>query len=240
MAAEVLGLPPRLGLIYLTALAEIVAGGNQMSPVTDDPRIHRAAGSTANLSAHLLGVPVDQPAVHEPVTAYLHLAIQATIQPKRLSTVPVAKLLKFRERHAPELAAFRDHVAALGDELQNVASITDAKAARAHLASLYKTRTKPQLDELRRALRGLGISSTAGTLGLKFDLTTATGTALGGLAAAIGQPVVAGAAAALTILPYVTGHLTRRRELRTHSPVTYLLAADRKLNSPALLRALRN
>lgn len=229
-----LGLPPRLGMLYLMTLADVVSRGNNMFPVTDDPRIHQAVGSVDDFDPDLPSALRD-----EPGSAYLHVALKAVIEPERLATVPVATLLKFRAKYAAELAAFRDHIAQLEPELREVAAVADPTVAHAHLESIYRTRTKPQLDELRRALRGLGVTSAAGTMALKIDLNTATGTALGGLAAAAGQPVVAGAAVALTVLPYVIGRLTALHGLRTQSPVAYLLAADRKLNAPAVLRAFR-
>jgi hypothetical protein len=43
--------------------------------------------------------------------------------------------------------------------------VENVDIAHAHLESLYRSRTKPQLDDLRGALRSLGVESTAGTLG---------------------------------------------------------------------------
>jgi hypothetical protein len=94
---------------------------------------------------------------------------------------------------------------------------------------LYRSRTKPQLDDLRRALRCLGVESTVDTLGLKVDLNAAAGTVIGSIAAAGGQLAVAGAAVAVTVVPYLAGRFKARRKSITSSPVAHLLAADRKL-----------
>lgn len=39
-----------------------------------------------------------------------------------------------------------------------------------YLKTPYRQETAPQIDELRRGLRGLGIETTVGTVGLKVDL----------------------------------------------------------------------
>jgi virulence-associated protein VapD len=126
----------------------------------------------------------------------MHVALDAVIVPDRLANVPVGKLLRFRDRHIAELTAFRQHVAGLTDELSEVAAVENLDIAHAHLESLYRKHTKPQLDDLRRALRGQGVESTAGSLGLKVDLNAAAGTVAGSVAAAGGQLAVAGTAIA--------------------------------------------
>jgi hypothetical protein len=93
------------------------------------------------------------------------------IKPDRLANVPVDKLIRFRGGHTAELTAFREHVAGLADELREIAMVENVDIAHAHLESLYRSRTKPQLDDLRRALRSLGVESTAGTLGSRSTST---------------------------------------------------------------------
>jgi hypothetical protein len=138
--------------------------------------------------------------LHDPENAFVHVALQAVIKPDRLANVPVDKLIRFRGGHTAELTEFREHVAGLADELRETAMVENVDIAHAHLESLYRSRTKPQLDDLRRALRSLGVESTAGTLGLKVDLNAAAGTVIGSIAAAGGQLAVAGAAVAVTVV----------------------------------------
>jgi hypothetical protein len=218
-----LGMRPKLASIYLATLADVIAAGNLLSPVTDDLRMHRAVGALDRLSALLLDEPVE-PALEDPTSAYIHVALDAVIVP---ADVPVAKLIRFRDKHSADLTAFREHVAGLGDELRQVATVENLEIVHAHLESLYRKHTKPQLDELRRALRGLGVESTAGSLGLKVD--AAAGTIAGSIAAAGGQLAVAGTAIALSVIPYLAGRYKAATHLRRNSPVAYLLAAGREL-----------
>ncbi|MEW2621299.1 hypothetical protein [Streptomyces sp. NPDC048106] len=97
--------------------------------------------------------------------AYVHLSLRAAIRPERIAAVPVSQLVRFRQRYAPELAAFHAHIDFLATELEQIAAVENAEIAQAHLQALYERATKPQLDELRRALRFFGIESTVATLG---------------------------------------------------------------------------
>jgi len=223
-----LGMHPKLASIYLATLADAIARHNRISPATDDTRMHHAVGALDHLAELLFG---HRPAstLDDPENAFVHVALQAVIKPDRLANVPVDKLIRFRDGHTAELTAFREHVAGLADELREIAIVENADIAHAHLESLYRSRTKPQLDDLRRALRSLGVESTAGTLGLKVDLNAAAGTVIGSIAAAGGQLAVAGAAVTVTVAPYLAGRFKARRKAITSSPVAYLLAAHRKL-----------
>jgi Family of unknown function (DUF6236) len=229
------GMHPRLGTVYLTALADTVARHNMLSPVTDDLRMHHAVGALDRL-ADLLGRPV-APAFQDTRAAYLHLSLRAVIRPENIAAVPVSRLVAFRQRYAHELSAFHAHIDSLATELEHVAAVENSEIAQAHLHALYERATKPQLDELRRALRAFGIKSTVGALGLKVDLGAASGTALGTLAVSGGHPALGTAAVALTVVPYVAGRMKARRQQQTGSPVAYLLAAERMSNrwSPGFL-----
>ncbi|MGW0885706.1 DUF6236 family protein [Streptomyces sp. NPDC002671] len=231
-----LGMRPKVASVYLTVLADAVARHNQLSPVTDDPRVYAAAGTLDRLAQLLFGDHAPAQRVENPQSAYLHLALNAVIKPERLAQLPISKLIAFRQRYSAELAAFRQHVAELAPQLRTITQVENLQVAQAHLQGIYDTTTEPQLAELRRALRGVGVGSVAGTLGLKIDLGAAAGTVLGGVAAAGGQMAVASAAVGVSVLPYLAQRVNQARQLRRESPVAYLLAADRKLSGSSLPR----
>lgn len=233
------GMSPKLGSIYSATLADVVARHNQLSPVTDNPWIHHAAGALDQLTELLLGDRIRRPALQHADSAYMHIAIRAVIEPKRLTDVPVAKLIKFRRRYSAELTAFREHVRGLAPEIERVAAVENIDVAYAHLKSLYQKVTEPQLNELRRGLLGLGVESTAGAIGMRLDLNAAAGTLIGSAVSSGGPLVVAGTAAAVTVVPYVAGQIKAGRQRTRDSPVAYLLAADRKLSRLSLRHTLR-
>ncbi len=206
-----------------------------LSPVTDDARMHRAMGALDRLPQMLLSDEDPAIGLENADSAYLHVALQAVIYPRQLMDIPLAKLINFRERYRAELTAFRQHIADLSSELQIIASVENLVVTQAHLESLYERVTKPQLEELRRALRGMGIESTTGAMDLKIDINAAAGTIVGGVAAAGGQFTVASAAVAITVLPYVASRFQIRRQSIASSPVAFLLAANRELTHKSLL-----
>lgn len=224
------GMRPLVGSVYTAALADVMARRNAMAPVTDDPRMHRAMGAVDNLASLLTGMAPPPPAIEDVQSAYVNLALSAALRPRGISAVPVSRLLDFRNRHKAELAAFREHIASLAAELEEIAKVENPEVARAHLQGLYDRTTKRHLDEVRGALRAFGIDSTVGALELKVDLGAASGTALGVGAAAGGHLALGAAAVAVTVVPYLTRAIGSRNRLRSESPVAYLLAADKELN----------
>ncbi|MFE4869860.1 DUF6236 family protein [Streptomyces sp. NPDC056682] len=230
---------PKLGSIYLAVLTDVMARSEMLSPATDDLRMHKAVGALDQLTNLLLDDHARVPAVEHAESAYMHVALRTVIEPEKLAEVPVAKLIRFREAHGDELAAFHEHVASLTTELQAIAEVENLEVASAHLKSLYESKTRPQLNELRRALRAQGIESSAGTLVQKVNLNAAAGTLLGSVAAAGGQLAVASAAVAVTLVPYIASKVEARRQQVGASPVAYLLAADRELSGRTLLGALQ-
>jgi hypothetical protein len=232
------GMHPKLASVYLAVLADVMGRREILSPVTDDLRMHNAVGALDRLSDLLFDGHAQVPAVPDAESAYMHVALRAVIEPDHLASVPVGKLIRFRERHRAELVAFHEHVAGLSTELRVVAEAESLEVASAHLKSLYETKTRPQLDDLRKALRGHGIESSAGTLVQKIDLNAAAGTVLGGVAAAGGQVAVASAAVAVTLVPYIAAKFAARRLQWRNSSVSYLLAVDRELSGRTLLGRL--
>ncbi|WP_143229771.1 DUF6236 family protein [Actinophytocola xanthii] len=168
-------------------------------------------------------------------SAYFQLALQAVIEPKNINAIPMAKLLKFRRKHQDGMVAFRSHVSELVDELGQVANVENPAMAQAHLQALYDKHTRPQLNSLRREMAGIGIDTAIGTLAAKVDPGAAAGTLLGGVAMAGGNALLGGAAVALAVVP----HLASMMRAKPTTPVSYLLAADRKLGTRSILERLR-
>jgi hypothetical protein len=234
-----LGFHPKLGSIYMAVLTEIIAKRNRLSPTTDEPLAYSAIGASDRLMT--LALEYDKVSLTpDPTSAYLQFAIQSVIVPDRLEAVPVETLIDFHKRHQAALRAFREHIAGLANELEEVAATENHEIAYAHLKNIYDTRTKPQLDDLRRGLHRLGVESTLGTLALKFDVNAAAGTLVGGAAAAGGHWVLGGAAIAIAAIPYLVGQFGKRREQAQKSPVTYLLQVHKELNSKSLLSSLKH
>ncbi|MGV9664826.1 DUF6236 family protein [Nocardia niigatensis] len=241
--AVYVGLHPALARIYLTALADVVSQHRALAPATDDLDAHSAVGTLDRLYELLLDEEVAVPAIGDVEGAYVHLAVEASIRPDQLPAVSLASLIAFRERYRGELAAFRAHVASLSGELGAIAAIEDPVSAEKHLQSVYNATTKPQLDELQRALRALGVESSIGLLGLKVDISeAAAGTLLGAGATfgmAAGHPAVVAGSVAVGVGSYVADRRKTRRRAHRESPVSYLLAVDREFSGRTLIDRMR-
>ncbi|MBF6488889.1 hypothetical protein IU431_32745 [Nocardia otitidiscaviarum] len=231
-----LGMHPRLADLYLTALADVVAARQRVSPVTDDPRAHAAVGTIDRLYALLIDDDVAEPVSEDARHAYLHFAAYAALRPERLRDVPLPTLLSFRERYAGQLRAFREHIGSLSKELESVALAEGPESARRRLRDVYRSTTKPRLEELCRASDDFGIDAAPGLLGIKVDLPAAsTGATLPALSDLAGS----GTGFAFAVVPYVADRMRARRTTIQETPVSYLLTADRKLTGKALLAGMR-
>ena len=232
------GMRPRLASVYMAALADAVAGHNDLAPTTDDPRMHSAVGAISQLKALLFSSEY-RPAREEPVGAYVHLALQAVLEPKDLGTISAAKIIEFRQTHKDELKAFWRHVSSLADELDRASAVDNAELSHLHMQEIYQNQTKPMLQELQRGLLAYGVDTVAGSVALKVNLGAASGTAVGAAALA-GGPVALGAASvALSVVPYIANKTRQVRARQRTSPVAYLLAANRKLSGKGLLQTLQ-
>ncbi|MFE5285103.1 DUF6236 family protein [Nocardia sp. NPDC056611] len=238
--AVYVGLHPALARIYLTALADVVSRHRALATATDDVDAHSAVGTLDRLYELLLDEDVAVPAIGDVEGAYIHLAVEASIRPDHLETVPLDTLISFRDRYGGELAAFRAHVASLSADLGTIAAIEDLVVAEKHLQSVYNAKTRPQLDELRHALRALGVESGIGLLGIKVDISKSTaGTLFGAGLAATGSPAAMAGGTALAVGSYVADRRKARRAAHRESPVSYLLAVDKELSGRSLIDRMR-
>ena len=243
-----LGMHPQLASVYMTALTGELARTRGYVACTDDLAAHRAAGALDldQIDRTLYGLKPRlgiAPTVQQVEARYLHIALQAGLRPVNLEQVPVEKLLTFRDQNRQEIIAFRDHLASIERDLVAMTSIADVDELARALTDVYETRTRAQVDNLRKAMNRSGIQTAVRALTLKLDLggagLTLPGLAAGAVATAIGAPVVAGlapVAVAMTAAPLITGHRRARREQR-ESPFAFLIAAERELGADETLRA---
>ena len=97
---------PKLALVYMTALADQLAGERGLSPLTDETVDHVAmSGCTIERLAQALlsGVElVDNKANAHEVEALAASVALKTVLPRDIEKVPVEKILAFREKHPGE------------------------------------------------------------------------------------------------------------------------------------------
>ncbi|MFF0476377.1 DUF6236 family protein [Streptomyces sp. NPDC004284] len=110
--------------------------------------------------------------------------------------------------------------------------MADPRALHQHLDLAVSRSFERPLEELRKAMTGLGVTTPFSAMNAKFELGTAGALALGGLPA--GQPLAtaAGAILGLATLRH-TAAQARDPRLRT-SPAAYLLRVERDLSPERL------
>jgi hypothetical protein len=235
-----LGLHPQLAAMYMCALTEVIADDRQLVPVTDDQRVHRAAGRSSlhRLEEALTGRPeaAAKPSADEVESQYVEIALRSVLQPVNLDELPIERVIEFRGTHEPELRAFHDHVFDLSKEILTICQIADAEEIRYRLRDLYKSRTEPELEDLQEQLRKFGIRSVLGFFQLRIDKDTAIQT-IGSAAAMAGAHILLGPAAPVVVpfaisavaVPYVRRRRQEKERLEHKSPASLLLALKREL-----------
>jgi hypothetical protein len=227
---------PNFAWAYMSMLADELAADGKLVPVSDDLIAYANCGAWTpdRLASVLLGQalvrsPQDQDWRVDLATLALRVAV-----PADLEAVPIDRIIKIRKRFGVELDAFRELIAATSQELADeLDGITNSAILKAYLEESVARRFERPLEELRRAMRSLGVETTLGAASVKFELPAATALAAGW---ATGQPVVAGAGAAFGLASWYRNWRRSRTELVRSSPVGYLWRVERGTAGPQLLR----
>ena len=233
---------PRLGSVYLAALAERVAQANGMAVITDQPGAYGVLNGweLGTLARVLLsddddGDPPSRPA-GEVAALYAALAIRAVV-PDGLDDIPAARIVEARRTLAAEFDAFCLHLDSLSAQFAELADVEDPAVLRARLEVLVGRDLRRPAAELDRGLRKLGLQPARAVLGMKsLELPGVAAAAVSG----VGLPVVAGQAglvAAQFIVSSVQAH--QAAEERRRSAAGYLLGLRKELSPRGVVERLR-
>jgi hypothetical protein len=241
-----MGMHPMLAQVFMTALADQLAGERQLQPMTDETLDHLAlSGLTPErLAQLLLGDDVnlvdDRPTERELEQAFALLALR-TILPKDIAQVSVKKIVKVREQLAGERGKFQAAAVAFARQNASLREIPDGRALQDHLKAEFDKTIAPELQKLKDALRGNGIDIVLGAMNVKAELPAlaTTGLAAMGLAAAgiAINPVAAGVAGvALLVAKVLRDQRKGRQTLLSASPVSYLFRVEESLSPGTLAK----
>ncbi len=227
-----LGLHPRLADVYMAVLAAEMASSRGLHPVTDETINHVAVSgySIERITQALLGdvvLAAEQPADNEIEIRLAALALQSVL-PKDIANVPTKKIIELRKQHSDELTEFQNYIHGLADGLSVV---KDPSALKTHLDVEYEKNLKPKINNLKKSLQALDISTVLGAMNLEIKMSGA----LAGIILAPLSPILAAAGAfALTVLPVIGEKRKAYEEKLRSSPVAYLLHLEEELQ-PATL-----
>ncbi|MEU8949383.1 DUF6236 family protein [Streptomyces sp. NPDC048489] len=233
-----------LAWVYKCAFVEVLARQGRYTPTTDQPDAHLAsAGWDADRVAEtLLGTPgpivTAQP--DDFADAVGLLAVRLAV-PAGLDNVPVEKIVKLRENHRDEFAAFNAALAQTVNELrQDLARVTLAAARERYVQMAVEQRFDAPLRTLRDAMKAQGLSTVYGLANVKFEMPSVVG-AFGPVVAGgyLGQPAAGTAiGAALAVVNARHTHKQQAKDLKAGNPAAYLLSVQRGLQPRSLLRRI--
>lgn len=176
-----------LAWVYKCVVVEELARQGRFAPTTDQSAAHLASDGWHgdHIAAALLD-PAPVPA-QDPAGAVGMLAIRIVV-PADLTDVPVRKIVELRRRHRSEFEVFS---AAITETVASLrAEVTLPEVRDRYVQMEVDRRFVLPLQDLRRALKGLGVETAFSAANLKFELPAAAGTVAGGVLA--GEPLIGG------------------------------------------------
>jgi Family of unknown function (DUF6236) len=232
---------PRLGSVYLAALAERVAQANGMAVITDQSAAYGVLNGweLGTLARVLLSDDDDDRAgrpTGEVAALYAALAIRAVV-PEGLADIPADRIVEARRTLAAEFDAFCLHLDSLSAQFTELARVEDPAVLRARLEVLVGRDLRRPAAELDQGLRKLGLQPARAVLGMKsLELPAVAAAAVSGA----GLPVVAGQAglvAAQFIVSGIQAH--QAAEERRRSAAGYLLGLRKELSPRGVVERVR-
>lgn len=229
-----LGMHPAIVSAYMIALAGEISRRRGLAPISDNAThvsgvtscsvddLARSLVADVNLARRRPSVPRPSGSKKPPEPSAEHVAFVTlrAVLPQRLDGIPAKRVVELRARHAGARHAFHGYVDQVRAELAK-ADIRDASALDEHIRMEYERRLKPELDELGRDLRSLGVGTFLGTFGVAITLPV--GTLLGA-----SHSAAAAAAAGVSLGVAALAHRQREgaRSLVKSSPTSFLFVAE--------------
>jgi len=179
-----LGMHPAIVSAYMIALAGEISRRRGLSPSSDNAThvsgvtsctvedLARALVGDVNLSKQRPAAPATgkgRLSDPEPTAERVAFVTLRTVLPARLEGVSTKRILELRERHAGARHAFHGYVEDVRAQIAS-ARISEPEALDEHIRLEYERRLKPEVAELSRGLRSLGISTFLGTIGVAVTL----------------------------------------------------------------------
>ncbi|MFE7275976.1 DUF6236 family protein [Streptomyces sp. NPDC057623] len=236
-----------LAWVYKCAFVEALAAQGRYTPTTDQPDAHLASDGwdASRIAEVLLPTPGTPGTSASPASPDLSadvvglLAIRIVV-PADLTDIPVEKIVKLRQDHRDEFAAFTGAVSDTVDQLkQELAGTTLPEARERYLEMAVEQRFEAPLRALRAAMKGQGVSTVYSAANVKFEVPALAAAAGGAGFLAGQQPLIGGAVgAALAFASLRHTHAQQTRALKAQNPAAYLLAVQRGLTPPSLLRRI--
>ncbi|UCH40453.1 MAG: hypothetical protein JSU67_01745, partial [Gammaproteobacteria bacterium] len=235
---EWLGVHPDIGRAYMTALASSMGSRGALSVVSDNPHFAVAGCGfpVRQLFANL--IQTDDTRLDEiqgpQAKSALGIAAIERVLPADIDSIPIEKIIEFREESIEERANYRDAVAEATD---NLTEIVDAEALRHHL-EVSGNQIHASVQKLESKMNGLLGDTALSVAGVSKDLPQLATVGLTALGISIANPFVAAAGFAFNVFNAVRDKRRENDELR-EQPYAYLVALRETVGVKGFLDQLR-
>lgn len=222
-----LGMHPAIVSAYMIALAGEIGRRRGLSPSCDNAmHLSGVTSCSAEDLARSLVAEVDlgKRRRHDAPTTTERVAFVTlrTVLPEHLERVPAKRIVLLRKQHAGARHAFHAYVDGLQKELA-ATRISDTEALDQHIRLEYQKRVEPELLELRRGLRSVGVGCVLGSFGLAVTLP------LGSLLAAAPSVLAVAAASAgagVGVAALAQKQRDAARDLLRPTPASFLFLTE--------------
>jgi hypothetical protein len=240
---EWIGVNPKFGDVYMTALAEEIAHDRGFQPIAEKELTH--IGVSGWTVARLAQALLDEPALKSKsrpkgqISAGLAFVALRAVYPKDRS-IDVEKIIQIRQRYERERRLFAVEAQRLATELkEELVDAHDPGEFQAKLGVAYDRTLRDQLQDLETAIKDVKEDAGFGAMNIKLNVPVAlvSAAAVGGFTL---NPIVAlGGAVALGLAGLTRSQHHRTAKIMAESPAAYLLRIDRELAPATLLDHIR-
>ncbi len=224
--------------LYMGILAEHMSSERRLHLVTDklfnhlvvnNYSIERLAQTIFSSDDHQSYLIDSSLAVDELELRMATIALQSVL-PKDIANIPTKQIVKLRQQHRDEMTVFQKYIHDFATDMENLQDIQDIRAIQTHLEVEYEKRLKPQLDDLRKCLKSLGIDTVMSALNIRVALPPILASASSLLHLPSFNPLIVGAGAiAFSTFPVIQKKQSELSKILHSSPAAYLLYAQEGL-----------
>jgi hypothetical protein len=237
------GMHPKLALVYMTALADQLAGERGLSPLTDETVDHLAmSGCTIERLAQALLNDVElvdnKANAREVETLAASVALK-TVLPRDIEKVPIEKILAFREKHPGERGAFQKLIEDFLRPREWLKEIKDKDALADRLKSEFEKTLQPKVEELRAKLHDAQIDTIYGCINVKALLPPIASKTLAAMGIGLDPITAAAGGFAWVAIPILRGKRKAMKEALRAAEVSYLYQMEQDLKPQTMVGRIK-
>ncbi|MFF0384825.1 DUF6236 family protein [Streptomyces sp. NPDC004286] len=236
-----IGVDPALAWVYKCALTAEVAARTAFVPLTDQVAAHTAADpwDAERMGAVLLEGTM--PFVAAPdLNSQVGLLSLEYVLPARLGRVSADTIVQLRTDYEAEFLAYTDAVEHTARALRDsIGDVRDRNALDLHLRDAVHQDFEMRLDDLRKAMNGIGLQTITTAVSTKFEIPTLVGAAGSAVGGAMGTATSVAGGVAMAAFGLFAGARRQMAAEMKSNPASFLLRVERGLAPTTLWKRIR-